>query len=335
MPRGPRLDTKGALHHVMGRGIEKRKIFLTDIDRADFIERLGNNVLRSGAQVYAWAFLPNHFHLLIRTGSLPLSSLMRRVLTGYSVSFNHRHKRIGHLFQNRYKSVLVEEEPYLLELVRYIHLNPLRTNEVADIQALEDYLWSGHGAILGKRRNPWQDTHYILEQFGSRSNKARRAYREFVETGIQRGNRPDLSGGGLRRSLGLLEKVEELRRGREKWSFDERVLGRSEFVERVLQEAEGENREQEKGPKGSNFREVIQKVASRFHLSEAEIVGGSRRKEVVVLRNLLSHIGVRGLGMKLTEVSRELGVSKQSVLRGIESGGAEMKNRGLTGIDFF
>ena len=154
MPRQPRLDAPGVLQHVMARGIERRKIFRDDKDRVSFLERFAMILEETQTQCYAWALIPNHFHLLLRTGPTPLSKVMRRLMTGYAVTFNLRHRRSGHLFQNRYKSVVCEEDPYLLELIRYIHLNPLRAKLVQDLKELDKYPWTGHSAILGHRRNP-------------------------------------------------------------------------------------------------------------------------------------------------------------------------------------
>ena len=154
MPRQPRLDAPGLLQHVMARGIERRKLFRDDKDRKAFLERLANILEETQTQGYAWALIPNHFHLLLRIGRTPLGKVMRRLMTGYAVTFNKRHKRSGHLFQNRYKSVICEEDPCLLELIRYIHLNPLRANLVQDLKQLDKYPWSGHSAILGHRKNP-------------------------------------------------------------------------------------------------------------------------------------------------------------------------------------
>src|SRR3989338_5518162 len=144
MPRQPRLDAPGTLHHVMGRGIERRKLFQDDTDRDDFVSRLAALCRDGQWSVYAWALMPNHFHLLVRTGPVPLFRSMKKLLTGYVVNFNRRHKRVGHLFQNRYKSIVCEEEPYLLELVRYIHLNPLRAKIVSTIDELHSYFFSLH-----------------------------------------------------------------------------------------------------------------------------------------------------------------------------------------------
>ena len=154
MPRQPRLDAPGVLQHVMARGIERRKIFWDDKDCNSFLDRLADILEETQTQCYAWALIPNHFHILLRTGPTPLSKVMRRFMTGYAVTFNKRHKRAGHLFQNRYKSVICEEDPYLLELIRYIHLNPLRARLVEDLKELDKYPWTGHSAILGHRQNP-------------------------------------------------------------------------------------------------------------------------------------------------------------------------------------
>ena len=154
MPRQARLDAPGLLQHVMARGIERGKLFRDDKDCKSFLDRLADILEETQTQCYAWALIPNHFHLLLRTGPTPLSKVMRRLMTGYAVTFNKRHKRAGHLFQNRYKSVVCEDDPYLLELIRYIHLNPLRADLVNDLKELDKYPWTGHSAILSRRKNP-------------------------------------------------------------------------------------------------------------------------------------------------------------------------------------
>jgi len=169
MPRQPRLDAPGLLQHVMARGIEGREIFQDDKDRESFLDRLAAILGETHTQCYAWSLIPNHFHLLLRTGPTPLSKVMRRLMTGYAVTFNRRHKRSGHLFQNRYKSIVCEEDPYLLELIRYIHLNPLRASLVKDLKELDKYPWTGHSTILGRRKNS-----LIPEAFTGKSFSAAR-----------------------------------------------------------------------------------------------------------------------------------------------------------------
>jgi len=150
MPRKSRIDAQGALHHIISRGIERSVIFQDDTDYNNFLNRLGTILQETDTCCFAWALVSNHFHLLLKTGLVPIATVMRRLLTGYVVTYNRRHCRYGYLFQNRYKSILCEEEPYLLELVRYIHLNPLRAEIVENLEALERYPYTGHSALMGK-----------------------------------------------------------------------------------------------------------------------------------------------------------------------------------------
>ena len=155
MPRKARLDTPGLLHHIMIRGIERRKIFNDNKDRENLLERLSILVPETRSECYAWVFLPNHAHFLLRSGPQGIAGLMRRLLTGYAVSYNRRHRRHGQLFQNRYKSVICQEDPYLLELVRYIHSNPLRAKIVVDLKELNRYPYCGHSALSRAINEYW------------------------------------------------------------------------------------------------------------------------------------------------------------------------------------
>ena len=202
MPRKARIDAPGALHHIIVRGINRRKIFFDDADRDDFLDRLGDILSDSQTACFAWALMTNHLHLLLRTGTAPIATVMRRLLTGYAVSFNRRHRRHGPLFQNHYKSILCQEDPHLLELVRYIHLNPLRAAIVKKYKGLSTYPYCGHYALMGKTGPGFQDVKYVLNLFGGKVPAARRFYLEFVRKGIAAGRRPELTGGGLVRSAG-------------------------------------------------------------------------------------------------------------------------------------
>lgn len=143
--------------------MSRKKIFLEATDRKDFITRLAELAEDDSMDIYAWSLLPNHFHLLTKTKKRPLSSSMRKLLTGYVVNFNKRH---GHLFQNRYKSIVCQEGAYLMELVRYIHLNLIRTSLVKDVRELNRSPWSGHSVLMGYVKREWQNTEYILSFFG-------------------------------------------------------------------------------------------------------------------------------------------------------------------------
>jgi REP element-mobilizing transposase RayT len=162
MPRRPRLDSPAVLHHVVVRGIEKRAIFASLADRRDFFNRCGELFPEAGTICYAWSFLTNHIHILLRTGGTPLSKVMARLLSGYASGFNRRHNRSGHLFQNRYKSIVCQEDAYFKDLVRHIHLNPFRAGLVSNLDDLGAYPWSGHAVLLGKKKCPWQAAKYVL-----------------------------------------------------------------------------------------------------------------------------------------------------------------------------
>lgn len=230
MPRQPRLDIPDLVHHVIVRGIKGDKIFRDNGDRQNFVQRFHNLLKETGTVCYAWALIPNHFHLLLRPQKVPLSNFMRRLLTGYAVTFNRRYHRSGHLFQNRYKSIVCEEDVYLLELIRYIHLNPLRANLVTDIAVLDEYPWCGHAQVMGKRSECALDVASVRELFGHNSNSARKMYHQFIVDGVDMGSRPDLIGGGLRRSQVLCLEQDEM------MDFDDRILGRSEFVTQLREQ---------------------------------------------------------------------------------------------------
>ncbi|MBW2330153.1 MAG: transposase [Deltaproteobacteria bacterium] len=320
MPRLARLDAPGVLHHVIGRGIERRKIFLDAIDRNDFVSRLAALTEGEGTAIYAWVLMSNHFHLLCKTKMRPLSSSMRKLLTGYVVNFNKRHKRDGHLFQNRYKSIICQEDAYLKELVRYIHLNLIRGGMVKNIRELNKSPWSGHSALMGNVERDWQDTKYVLSFFG-RGAAGKRNYLEFVKRGIPLGQRSELVGGGLIRSLGGWAEVLSMRRRGQEQVSDQRILGDGEFVETVLSEMDDLGKENFRlGTKKIDLRTLADKVCNVHDVSLGELRSGSRRHEIVEARWILSWLAVKEFGYSGAEVARYLGVTTSCVNRAVSSG---------------
>ncbi len=316
MPRQPRLDAPGILYHVMGRGIDRTKIFKVKADRVDFLDRLADLCREGALIIYAWALLPNHFHLLARTGRQPLSKSMRKLLTGYVVNFNRRHQRYGHLFQNRYKSIICEDDPYLLELTRYIHLNPIRAEIVNTIEQLNRYPWTGHSAIMGKVKRDWQDMDTVLVYFGRKRKEGISEYESFVQGGINQGRRPELVGGGLIRSMGGWSEVLSLRRKGIRVRSDERVLGSGAFIEGLL--AEVDEREKETirlSRKISDLALLAEDVAKEIGISLAVLRSGSRNRNVSKARKLLCQLAVKKMGYPGAEVARFLGVTTSAVNR--------------------
>jgi putative transposase len=321
MPRKSRIDTTGALHHIMVRGIERCNIYRNDSDRDNFLERLDNVLTETKTACYAWALIPNHFHLLLQTGSMPISTVMRRLLTGYALYYNRKHRRHGHLFHNRFKSILCQKDSYFLELVRYIHLNPIRAGIVDSLEELDRYEYSGHSVIMGKKKAEWQDTQEVLAMFGEHVGPARRSYRSFVGKAITEGKRQDLTGGGLLRSAGGWEGVKALRKEQVYQKNDERILGDGNFVGQVLASAEeAMERRYVLRVKGIDLDRLTIKVCKIFGAKAEEIWLPGRFRRIVEARSVLCYWAVREMGVSMTMLSGKMGVSvaaiSGSVIRG-------------------
>jgi transcriptional regulator/DNA-binding ferritin-like protein (Dps family) len=249
-----------------------------------------------------------------------------------SSSFTYRY-----LFQNRYKSVVCEEDAYLLELTRYIHLNPLRANLVKELKELDKYLWTGHSALVGKRKNPLvpdvplinagekngkslaeKTVEDVLRYFGDSLREARTNYRRFVEKGIKQGRREDLQGGGLIRSsgggkAGLLGQKKE---DREK--SDQRILGSGDFVSDVLKNA-NENAER-KAVCNISLAELIRRVCKKFDIKTGELMLDIRRVPYAQARVIISYLSIHELGYRGSDVAKALNLSRASVSKAMSRG---------------
>lgn len=214
MPRKPRLHYPGALYHVILRGNACQDIFFEDRDRYRLYLLLQEGVERFGHRILAFCLMTNHMHLAIQVGNVPLSRILQNLSFRYTRWVNWRLGRVGHLFQGRYKAFVVDDEAYLLELVAYLHLNPVRSGLVKDAA---DYPWSSHRAYLGRELLPWLDTDLVLGQFSRRMSRARGLLAEFVAGKIEEGHRQEFH-------------------GRE--SSDSRFVGTDSFVEKILRQEE-------------------------------------------------------------------------------------------------
>jgi len=305
MPRSARIDIPNLLQHVIVRGIEQRAIFADDDDHRNFVKRFSDLLIATETDCLAWSLLDNHFHLLVCPRQIPLSKFMRRLLTGYAVAFNLRHRRAGHLFQNRYKSIVCDKEEYLLELVRYIHLNPLRAGLVSTLDELDQYPWCGHAVLLGHRALAGQVTAEILARFGKTISSSRRSYRLFVEDGIAMGRRKDLVGSGVQRRQAA-EGEKDLRSQPPEWQ-DARILGSGDFVEQLLMRTEAT-------PPLSKFslEEIIEQVCSKVDLSLPELISQSRMQQIANARSIICHVAFAG-GHRGVDIARSLGITGSAV----------------------
>ena len=258
--------------------------------------------------------MTNHAHTLLKSGEHGLSTFMRRLLSGYAQYYNRRHQRVGHLFQNRYKSIICEEDAYFDKLVAYIHLNPLRAGLVTTFEELAVYPWCGHAVMMQKVLYPWLDRDYVLSFFGDREGKARKAYLEYLEEekGINR--EKELSGGGLLRSHGGWSKVQSMRKQGVKTLSDDRILGGDSFVREVIREAD----EQEKKVlSAKDLSEQISKdiedACVKAGITVAVLRSGSRKGRIPGVRKELAGKFVNEYGLSLAETARQLWVTTAAV----------------------
>jgi putative transposase len=314
MPRQARLDAPGILQHVIVKGFEGRQVFAEVRDRKDFITRMGDLALEQETKVYVWALMRNHVHILLRTGPKGLAKYMRRLLTGYAITYNRRHSRRGYLFQDRYKSIVCDEDHYFKELVRYIHLNPLRAKIVKDLSELDRYPWCGHRVLLGNVKHSWQDTSYVLSWFGKRQGSALRAYRQYLLGGVSQGRRSELVGGAGGQSGKEGDKSDRGSRDREA-GVDQRILGDGDFITKVKKEFFSHERERR-----FDFREIKKKIQSIVEVScregevqTQELQMGSRRGQVTEVRAKIARKLVNELGISLREVAYHVGVSSSAI----------------------
>lgn len=318
MPRQARIDYPGALHHVMGKGIEGKNIFEEEQDKQLFYALIKEILSKSSMQLYAWCIMSNHFHLLMQTGKTPLSTFMRRLLTGYAVKYNKKHKRSGYLFQNRYKSIVCDKDEYLLPLVRYIHLNPVKAGLI-EFKQLSGYKWTGHREIMRGDGIIARDE--VIGYFGKKEAQAKREYDDYVKEGLDL--KEDFSGGGLIRSVGGIRKILELKRGPGQ-CYDERILGDGDFVSGVLKQIEEEQKEK-------IFKDIdeVLGVLSKFYQVEAEEIIKSRRARVREARSVLIYIAHEYLGYTVTEIGKKLKIKQAAASIAMQKGECVVREKGL------
>ena len=303
----------------MIRGIGRSSIFENDQDRLDFISRTGKVAKESGTRILAWALMRNHVHFLLFSGPTGISKFMRRLLTGYALAFNRKHQRSGHLFQNRYKSIVCEEKNYLLELVRYIHLNPLRAAQVKNLEALDKYPWSGHHILLNQGENDWQERDYVLRQFHEKEKKAIFSYRRFMEEGKDQGRRPELVGGGLIRSLGGWSQVLPISSALEKMDHDDRILGDGDFVSEILRESEQNIKRYLRGIElKKTIEKAIEDICKKEKIDDLEIRVGVKTRKCSQVRAQIAYCLSHEFGVSQAEIARQLGVCTSAIAKAIK-----------------
>ncbi len=271
MSRKPRIHLPGGLYHVIFRGNAGQDVFLNDADRYRFYLLLQEGTCRFGYRVHAFCLMSNHIHIVLQAGDIPLSRGMHNLSFRYTRWINWREKRTGHLFQGRYKAVLVDRDSYLLELVRYIHLNPVRAGLVPKH---EEYPWSSHRTYLGREMLPWLTTDWILGQFGKSVARARTAYMAFVHEGAGGERRPEFHGAGV----------------------DSRFLGDDSFMNKCLAGTGGM-------PHRLTAQQITDKVCLAYQIDLSDLQSKSQQRiasEARAVAGWLAH----GSGVTLSDVAR-------------------------------
>jgi REP element-mobilizing transposase RayT len=277
MARKPRLHLPGGLYHVIWRGNEQRDVFFDDEDRDRFYGLLSEGVARFGYRVHGFCLMSNHVHLAVQAGNDALSGPLQNLSFRYTQAINRKYGRVGHLFHGRYKAVLVDHDAYLLELVRYIHLNPVRARLVKDPA---EYPWSGHRVYLGKLALPWLTTESVLGQLADSLSVARRRYARFVAEGMNQGHRPDLYAGGE----------------------DSRVVGDERFVERLQRRAITVEKRTR-----LTLDDVVAHVCAGYDLDERALARAGRERVPAQARALIGWLVTRTKAANLAQVANRFG----------------------------
>lgn len=307
MPRQSRIDYPGLFHHVMIRGIEGKKIFRSSKDKDKFLQILTDvHSISKGASIVAWSLTPNHIHILMMTNGMSLANFMRRMLTRYALIFNKKYKRKGPLFQGRYKSIVVDEESYYLELIRYIHLNPFHANMVKTLRELNTYAYTGHSALTGRIKRSFQTIDGVLLNFATTKKRALIKLHEFMLDGINDQKRYDYNGGGIRRSRDLDAALTLQDR------FDERVLGGGAFIDKILEESYQKDTKLKKPHK---LKELINNECKANNITQDTLLKGVKRKEVTSARQGICIRAVNEYGFNNSEIAKALKINKSSVSR--------------------
>lgn len=321
MARQKRLNITGGIYHVITRGLNGSRIFKDADDRRQFLGYLEEALLPDQARCYAWALLDNHIHLLLRMLQQPLSHLMMKLLAKYAVYFNHKYKRRGYLFQNRFKSILCQEETYFLELVRYIHLNPVRAGLVDTIDQLDRYPWTGHSVIVGRLIAAWQTTGEVLGRFEAGKSTAVTAYRQFILDGWNMGKQERLTGGGLRRSAGGWQNVIKAARDGEFWRGEDQILGDDAFVNKALRKAEEEMRKKEAARRaGWDLERLAGKICGIMGVSRVDLARRGRQNKISFAKGLIAYWGRTRFGWSATEIARFMEMSRPGIHKAFNVG---------------
>jgi putative transposase len=306
----------------MARGIEGRDIFFEDDDRSYFLSLLSEGIQKTGYSCYAWVLMGNHYHLLLRINEQPLGNFMRRLNGKYARYYSKKHQRKGYLFQDRYKSIVTQDQGYIEKLVRYIHRNPLRSGVCRSMRELDRYSWCGHGVLLGNGHADFQDVVPVLRRFGKTTSAARRRYREFI-------NKDGENDEGL-----FIDQIRRSNKGAQNRNdFGSWVIGDKEFVQRALQADDRLRFEKERMRKaGWTLDKIADCVSKELSISKESLFIRGSANDRSRARKVFCYLGVRKARFAQQEVAAYIGISAPSAAVAIIKGEETAKKMKLDNL---
>ena len=305
MPRQVRVDVPGQCYHVMSRGIERREIFSGEEDYADFFGRFREWLNKFRGKCLAWCLMPNHFHFVVIRGERPLSELMHHVMTGYAVNFNLRRDRAGHLFQNRYKAIICGFDEYFMQLVPYIHLNPLRAGLVRDLSDLVNYKWCGHASLVTGGQDGLIDKQELLQHFGDNESASLAKY---IKVMSEKAKEHGLAAPSARQGARLRALRETGACGRGMFSGDDFVEGLLKADEKNINRAR------------KSRAELLAEVSRLTGIPSEEILRPSRNRESARARAIYCYLCKEEAWVSGTELMAELKINQSGISKLINKG---------------
>jgi putative transposase len=305
MPRKARLNVPGAVYHIMGRCLDHLTLFADDADREQFLSLLALYLERTGTKCYAWVLMDNHYHLVLRLSDRKLWELMKPLNMHYAHYHRKKNGRRGPLFMDRFKSIATQDQNYIEELVRYVHLNPVRAGICKDLMGLKKYLWCGHGALMGHEGRTFQDVKTVLKRFGRTPEDARVNYHEFLMEGLK----IDFEDDNL---VDLVRKSNSGEEGGRKvtcW-----VIGDRDFVEQAVASAEANHlRISRFEREGGNIENIVAGICQKFDIT-TELLKERHRGDVASdARKALAYIAAKKFRAPLMVIADYLGVGRTAV----------------------
>jgi REP-associated tyrosine transposase len=289
--RKPRIEYEGAFYHVITRGNQRQNVFKEPDDFQKYIDLLAQYKERYKYSLYAYVLMSNHVHLLIETGTTALSKILQGLNQSYTMYFNKKYETVGHLFQGRFKAILCDKESYLLSLIKYIHMNPLRAKMAKSIGG---YRWSSHGSYVKKEKDDIIDKDRVLRLFSIDKSQARRLYMAYVGDGTE-------------------VKREDIYK-----TVSQRILGENQFIEEVMEKID-ERFESKRRHHEYSLKKIVETIEKMRGIALNQVTGKGRNREILAVRKLVS-IVAREFGYKGKEIAFFLQKDPSVITRYLKEG---------------